>query len=226
MKSGLVRSKVFGKDNKPTIYYLTGYGTTIKQFGLHMRLLSWKGFRIVGFEYDRTVLVGGEPQLLADAIEFVLESITDDMKTHTVAGVYGISLGTIFAYNVMKLPGIKRVIFSAGGCSILKAVWDVPNDGPVRQAFVKHGYDREAVRRGWDGIDIEAQPSDMTNKKLLLMVSKADRTILYRYVQESISQWQKGSGSLSELTVSQLSHPATIVWNAFRLYKTARFYRS
>lgn len=221
----LVTSKVFGKEHKSTIYYMTGYGMTIKRYGLLMRILAWSGYRVVAFEYDRSVLVSGEPRLMTEAIDAVIENVKNDMKSHTVAGVYGISLGTMFAYNVMKLDGVDKALFSAGGCPLLRAVWDVPADGPARRNFLKNGYDRSSVQKLWKDYDITPNPRDLEGKELLLMVSKDDQVIPYDFVSENIKVWQGSGGLFKILTTRRLSHPTVIIRNALRIRKTTAFYR-
>lgn len=225
MADGLVRNEIFGNDDKPTIYYLTGYGMKIRQIGLHIHIMVWQGYRVMAFEYDRAVLDGGQPKLLVDAIDHVMETIRNDVTSHKAAGVYGISLGTIFAHDVLKIEGIDKVIFSAGGSCILRAVWDVPNDGPARRHFVTNGFDRAEVEQGWKGYDLEAKPEDLTGKKALILVSKADKVIPYKYVLESLEVWKKGSGQLEVVTSSWMSHFMLIIRNLFRVRRTAKFYK-
>ena len=204
---------------------MTGYSMTFRQISLFARVLTWCGFRVMAFEYDRDVLIGGVPQYLVDAIEYVTGQVSNDIKTHGVAGLYGISLGTMFAYHALKLDGIDKAIFSAGGCPLLRAVWDVPADGPARRNYQKNGYDRAAVEKIWKGYDITPGPHDLSGKRLLLLISESDMVIPNDFVQENIKLWGAEQNQLKVVTMKHLSHPVLIVRNMFRVYKTIQFYR-
>lgn len=85
----VVTYKIFGKDTRPTIYYLVGYRNMIHQYNPHIRLLVGAGFRIVAFAYDRSILDNGDPKLLIESLKHIVATVNKDKRKRPVAGIFG-----------------------------------------------------------------------------------------------------------------------------------------
>src|SRR5882762_5798469 len=150
----LVHYKVFGKDSKPTIYYIVGFRMRLSQFWVHIQLLRMRGFRVVAFDVNPEVLTKGDPELLAQAMAQFLTIVKADMRGRKIAGAYGVSLGSFFALNVLALPEVPRAALNTGGGSILQAVWEMYVLDWVKQKYVDKGYNRAEVGKAWNPVDI------------------------------------------------------------------------
>lgn len=220
--SPLIRSFVYGKTGRRTIYYFTGYNTTVKQFRTHIRLLQLCRFRVVAFDYQPKVLDGGNPELMVQAVEHTLTIVKSDAEDNPVAGSYGISLGTVFAYNTLRVASVNKLLLSAGGASMLSAVWDVDYVGLVRRNFEKNGYERAVVKRVWDAVDIQENSPLVDGAHVLAMISRADQTIPYDMTVRLLDTW--GTADVRVLA-GRFRHGVTIVLNTLHLIKTVRFFR-
>ena len=139
MKS-VVKQQVFGQANKPTIYYLTGYGGRINQFKIHIKALARAGFRVVAFEYERSIIENGDPELLISSLKHIVAYVNKDKQTHPVAGIFGVSLGTWLGFNVMIMTDISRGYYLSGGVNIANTIWSNPNLEIAKQAFMANGF--------------------------------------------------------------------------------------
>ncbi len=221
-----VRHQVFGKNENPTIYYFIGYGSKIAQFQIHIKLLALAGFRIFAFEYDRRILDDGKPQLLIKAIKEALELASKDKTNRKIAGAYGISLGSLFTLNLIKVPEINKAVLNTGGVRLSKAIWESPYFKNEKTKFQKSGYSRETLDKIWDAYDISTDGSKLINKKLLIMDSKDDPVILFEDVNKHTSAWKEQGVDVELLLSRKLNHGQEIFRNLFRIRRTIKFFRT
>lgn len=190
-----------------------------------MKLLSWSGFRVVAFDHTKSLLDSGEPQQLQAACEVVSSYIADDMKKATVAGVYGISLGTFFALYCGVKNGIDMIMLNAGLDSFARIVSEQRRLGYISNNFKKNGYDTPELFAAWQPYDLVLSPELFSAKELLVMDSMADDLIDYDAVLKNITAF-KAAGAQVELIISKsLGHGQVIVRNCFRIIKTISFFK-
>jgi predicted esterase YcpF (UPF0227 family) len=220
----LVTAQVFGAERKPTVYFMTGYENTIAKHWLPIRMLRILGHRVVAFEYEPEVLCGGDPKYLPEAVDAVVEQVNEDKLTHKVAGVYGVSLGSLFAYNVLKQPGIDKAIFNTGGVSMAKTLWTAPRLAGEKAAMIHSGFGYEDIKDAWDSYDVGPEADGLEHKKLLVMDSVSDPVISYEDAKAHVQSWQEQGIDARILTTHGLNHGHTIARNFFRILKTATFF--
>jgi len=226
MTEALVRSRIFGKDDKPTIYYIVGFRMKIKQFEVHIRALTLAGFRVVAFDSNPAVLTKGNPELLAQAMAQFLTIIKADVQGRTIAGAYGISLGSFFALNVLALPEVPRAALNTGGGSILQAVWEMDVLGWVKQKYVDKGFSRSDVGKAWNPVDISQNTHKIAGKSLLAAASYADEFVPIDDALRHYKEWQE-DGVKAQLDIyKHLKHKQLIILNLLRIGKTAKFFKS
>jgi hypothetical protein len=180
------------------------------------------GFRILGFEYDKSILNGGDPTLLLEAISSIKDAIESDAETHDVAGIYGMSLGAYIGFNVLKRTNIDRAIFNTGGVSIVDTVWHSPSLVVEKHTFEQAGFTYKDMQRLWSDID---KPRELSgDKKALLMISSGDKVISPEESMESFAHWQASGVDGALLRSRILGHGEVIVRNLFRLKRTKDFF--
>ncbi len=223
--SNTVHTQTFGNDTKPTIYYVTGYGSTIAHFSLHMLLLTLFGYRVVAFDHDKELLDRGDPSKLKEACDVILKYIQDDRKIHTTAGLYGISLGTFIVLYVATQTDIRRIALSAGADSFTRIVQEQPRLRTIKQEFKNNGYDETGLASAWAEYDIATHGDLFTDKKLLVMVSQADDLIKYIAVIKNVTLYKAAGAEVTLTVTKRLGHGQVIIRNCLRIIRTARFFR-
>lgn len=178
----------------------------------------------MAFAYDPGVLSGGQPKLLRDALDEVLGAIKKDMVGRRVAGVYGMSLGSFFAWEVAALPGIMRGMFNTGGANTAKAVWTSPRLRKERDAFIANGFTQAQVNKVWAPQSIDYDAKRLKGKKLFVMDSTVDKLIPIANVRYYIKEYQKHGMDIELLEMGLTNHGYTIIRNLFRLKRTIKFF--
>lgn len=219
----VINSREFGGTGNPTIYYFTGYGSSIEQMKLHIRALTLFGYRVVAFEYEKKILNSGDPKYLVEAIDRIKQTVKADQVHNNAAGIYGMSLGSHIGFELLRQLHIDRAIFNTGGVSVLRAIWDGKLDGEVRRAFENNGQTRQSNLEAWKTIEHFGDLNK--DKKVLLMVSDGDELLESEWAIQNFYKWQK-SGAKAELIVTpKLSHGHAIFRNLFRHIRTVKFYK-
>lgn len=221
----LVEYRIFGSDRRPTIYYVVGFRARINQFIIPIQVLKLAGYRIVAFQVDPRVLMAGDPELLGQALDELMQIVRHDMPGRKIAGTYGISLGSFFALNILTLDRVDKIFMNTGGGSVLQAVWEMPVLMPERQAFEDNGYSREDVGRYWNPIDISQNIHKISGKTMLANASYADEYIPIKDVLRHVEDWQKAGVKAQIILVKHLSHIWLIVTTLLKFRKTIRFFR-
>lgn len=215
--------EVFGKSNKPTIYYLTGFGGTIKQYKPHILSLQLSGFRVVAFAYDKSILEAGDPSLLIESLHLIAKKVSEDKKTHKVAGLYGISLGSWLGSNILVECNIESGVFNTGAASMARVVWDNPNFKDVKVAFQQKGHTRQTLERRWGPYEFTATGRRWAGKRVVIMSSYGDEIVDINEVRHNIDSWQKAGDNIQWITNRRLGHRRAIIRNMLRLIRTPRF---
>lgn len=220
----VVNYRVFGRDRSPTIYYLLGNGGRIRLYMPHIRALTLFGYRIMAFEYDPQVLAAGQPGRLIQVADEITSAIKSDMKGRQVAGLYGVSLGSLLAINMMARLGIKKTILNTGPGSIVSVIWEVPAFEATKQRYIKNGHDRGAVEKLWKHLEAADNADHLTGSQMLCLNSVDDKIITYANVKATIGQLRK-TVEIQETTIKELGHMRAIIRNMFRLRTTIGFFR-
>lgn len=219
----IVRHEVFGNPEKPMIEYFTGYGSTIQQMRPHIRVLQMVGFSVHAFEYDKAILNGGDPALLPGVIDEIASVVEADQQAGQVAGIYGMSLGAFIGQNILRRTTVDRAIFNTGGVSILDTIWNNPRLKEEKKAFHAAGHGRSRMNRLWADVD---RPDDNgANKKALLMISEADKTLDAGWSVVNAQRWDKAGNTTEVLKTNRLDHAPTIIRNLFRISRTRKFFK-
>lgn len=225
-KNDLVTYKVFGKASWPTIYYMTGYGGTIKLYKPHISMFVRNNYRVLAFEYDERVLASGKPELIVQALKYITDVVSTDCADHRVAGVYGVSLGSWFGWYVTKHNDrIERGVFNCGGDSIIRAVLQGPTMESVRKAQQKNGVDKKKLEQVWGPYDIHHDANKGAQKKILLFNSKADKIISYKEARRFFHEVKDLGGEAEHITFYFLGHKWAIIRALFYRRKTLGFFR-
>lgn len=222
----IVRHKIYGNDEKPTIYYLTGYGGRVKQYLPHLYALMLGGFRIFIFEYDKSILNAGDPHKLLEAMKDIEETVNKDKQKREIAGLYGVSLGSWLGLNVVVACGLKKGMFNTGATSIVKVVWDNPRLKAEKEAFKKHGYDRKALERLWCDYDFCADGNRYKGKQLVVMNSTKDEIMDINEAKQNVRGWQQDNVDVEFITSGAFKHGPAIARHMLRLKKTIRFFKN
>lgn len=197
----------------------------IRQFLVHIFVLRLLGFRVMAFEINPAVLMDGDPKLLKKALNEFMRHVARDSSQAKVAGAYGISLGSFFALNAGTLPNIRKVFLNTGGGSIVRAVWDMEVLRPIKRGFEKNGYDRKAMKKHWNPIDMSQNIERLAGKEVLANASYADEYIPIYDVMPLVKEWQ-AKGIKTRLYLSRrLNHKWLVIRTLCRVLVTARFFR-
>lgn len=189
---------------------------------LHIKLLQLVGFRVVGFEYEKSILNSGDPEDLLGAVDYMQEVIEDDLKQHKIAGIYGISLGSFIGFNLLKLTNIRKGMFNTGGVSAVDTIWENPNLRREKLAFVQAGYSHEHLSKKWKRID---EIGVLKNKSVILMSSKSDRVLSYDWAVKNFGKWKAAGNEVRFIKGHVLGHGLFIFKNLFRIRFTVKFYK-
>ena len=221
----LVRHKTFGKKNRPTVYYLPGYGDgkQIRKYLPHIFTLVAAGYRVVAFEYGWSILQSGDPQTLLSSLEAIVAYIKKDKKGRVVAGVYGASLGSWLGANVLKNCDIQRGVLNSGGAHLSGAIWGAPGAWKERQAYIDKGYSQADVQKHWKRYE-PAEPGFLENKKLLVMNSTRDGVFDIDESRSVIAAWQAQGNDVTHVETKGLSHAKGIGRNMLRPRTVAKFF--
>jgi hypothetical protein len=220
----LVNVRVFGKNDKPTIYYVVGFRMKIAKFRLPISVLSRQGFRVVAFDIDPSVLTAGDPTVLGKALDELMAIVQKDLAGRRVAGAYGISLGSFFAMNILTLPEVDKAFLNTGGGSIVQAVWEMPVLDPIKQTFIKNGYDRADVEKYWNPIDVSQNISRIKGKQLHANASYADEYIPIKDVLRLKEEWPAQGVQARIFTYKRFHHAGLIIRTLLKFRQTARFF--
>ncbi len=225
-RNRLVNHKTYGKETKPTIYYILGFTGRLGQYQPHIKVLVRLGFRVVAFEYDDSVLNDGNPQIIIGAIQKISDVVRADQKTHKVAGVYGVSLGVFMGLNILDQNNIRTGMFNSGAAPLRDTIWNNPLLAHQKAGFVKNGYSFNDLQKAWQAYEISPDPTRFKDKRLLFMNSRADRTITFDRVYKNLSAWQKAGLDMKLIVFDRLGHAPAIVRNMFRISATTKFFKS
>jgi predicted esterase YcpF (UPF0227 family) len=221
----IVRHAVFGKDRWPTVYCLTGYTGRIKQYRPYITSLVGSRLRVVAFEYDRDILDAGDPQVLVGALRDIETIIAKDKKDRVVAGVYGVSLGTMLAYNVLYDCGITHAVFNAGGVNVPRAIWERPRLHKVKKAFQKNGYTFESLDKLWAPYDPTRPRTSKQKNTLLLLNSTGDELVDITEARKTVAMWKAQGTTVTLIVIRGLKHAQSIVRHMFRIRRISKFFR-
>jgi predicted esterase YcpF (UPF0227 family) len=222
----IVRHKTFGKADRPTIYYLIGYGSRITQLKFHIRTLVLAGYRVVAFEYDKSILNNGNPAMLIQALDDLVATINHDKKKHKVAGLYGISLGSWLGANVLVRCGIQSGMFNTGAGNMVRVVWESSHFATEKKAFQQHGHTRESLQEAWGAHEFTPEGRRWQGKHALIMSSAGDEVLDIHQVRHNIQSWQKSGDDIHWLVSRRLRHGPVVVRNLFRLHRTPKFFKT
>ena len=222
----IVRHKTFGKTARPTIYYLTGYGSRIKQLSAHIHTLVLSGYRVVAFEYDKSILNHGDPDFLVEALHDIARAIERDKKNHTVAGVYGISLGSWLGANVLVMCDIRSGMFNTGADNMVRVIWDNPHFAAEKSMFERNGHTRSSLQKIWGPYEFTRDGRRWNGKHALIMSSRGDEMLDIAEVENNIRSWQKGGDDIQWMVHRSFRHMPVIIRNMFRIHKTPKFFKT
>lgn len=220
----LVTHRVLGKSTAPTIYYFPGYGIPLWLVAPHIRVLRRMGFRVYAFSYKADILSAGEPKLLIEAVETIKEIVLKDMKTHKVAGVYGMSLGALVGLNIQRFCGIKKGLYNTGGVGAVNTIWDNRNLTKEKDRYTENGYSKQDLRRLWAPYEAD-ENTNVTGLEIVLLAAKRDAILSYDEAERNIAAWRKNADAKLVTTSSLgVGHVTVVVRNFLRLRQVNRFY--
>lgn len=164
--------------------------------------------------------------MLIEAIETTRQVVAKDMKTHKVAGVYGMSLGAFIGLNIQRLCDITKGMYNTGGVGIVNAIWDNRHLSKEKDTYVENGFSKQTLRELWAPYEAHEQ-TDVTGKQILLLAAKRDAVLSYDEAERNIKAWQADADARL-ITTSYLGvgHVTVVVQNFFRLRTTYLFFRS
>jgi len=221
----IVRHKTYGKPTRPTIYYLTGYGGKVTQFSAHIRTLVLSGYRVVAFEYDKAILNGGDPHLLIASLHDIVKIINQDKKQRTIAGVYGMSLGSWLGANVLVMCNIRSGMFNTGAGNMVRVLWENEHFKQEKKAFQQHGHTKASLQEVWGPYEFTHDGRRWHGKHALIMSSKGDEVLDIAEVQHNIQSWQKGGDDIQWMVHRNFRHMPVIIRNMFRIRRTPKFFK-
>jgi hypothetical protein len=225
MDQTLISHQEFGGAGKPTIYYIVGFRMKIKHFKLPINILRLGGYRVLAFDIDPAVLTSGDPKLLGRSLDEFMAVVKADAASHTVAGTYGISLGSFFALNALTLSEVPKIFMNTGGGSILQAVWEMEVLASVKEAFEKRGFGRDTVGREWNPIDVSQHIDRIAGKQMIANASYADEYIPIKTVLEHVEDWQKQGVKARFIVYKHLKHKWLIIRTLFKFRTTVKYFR-
>lgn len=218
----IVGHQIFGKASLPTIYYFTPYGSHIQWFHAHIWLLVKAQFRVVAFDYDKSILAGGNPNLLPTAITEITDWIGQDAAKHKVAGVFGMSLGAYIGWNIMKHTDIRHGFFCTGGVKASSAVWTSSSLRQEKSAFQDAGYEQRDLDEAWKEID---KAHEFKNKKIVAIYSIADEVTTYKEASQNFIKWQEQGTVLQKIELKRSKHTQTVIRGLLKIPTLVGFFR-
>lgn len=220
--SSVVGHQIFGKATYPTVYYFTPYGSGIKRFRAHIWLFVRAGFRVVAFEYDKSVLAGGNPRVLPATIDEITEWVKKDAVKHRVAGVFGMSLGAYIGWNIMKRTDIQYGFYCTGGTKATNTIWNASFLEQEKLAFEEAGYSKHDLDLAWKDID---KVDKFKGKKIVVVYSVDDEVTTYQEASQNFIKWQEQGTVMQKIELKRSNHEQTVKRGLLKIQTLLSFFR-
>lgn len=213
MNSSLFRTQSFlveGSDKIACV--ITGYGGKIARYQNVIQTLNGRGFTVIAYEHNLSVITSGNPYDLVDLVDGTCNDFANKMVGYNKIICLGASAGSGLCFAMQRrMPSIQYGIYAVAGMPGIEALMS-PLFYFVRRRFSKRGFSISKLNSLWQGIDISPDDPPRRDLSFIMVLGKRDRVINYEKALATLQAWQKAGVPIKIITKPSLGHFGVIRW--------------
>lgn len=205
---------------KELVCYAVGFTGRVSQFKYSIGKLNRRGYDVLAFEYDNDILLKGNPQLVLDAIEYIVDQTSDKAEGYESVICMGVSLGAFIAFNVQRqLPLASIGAYATAGIAVSEGIFWMKAFEPVKDAFLKNGFTQEKLAEVWQDVEIADKDPLLQDKSLVIVNGRVDRVVDHRKATVQMGRWKRDGVPVKMYKKQLMGHTMTILWYIFNTDK-------
>lgn len=214
MKNHLFRTYSFSVEGSDKIACLiTGYGGKIARYKSLIHTLNERGFTVIGYEHNRSVLTSGNPQGLLNLADGICTDFADKMVGYKKIICIGVSAGAGLCSALQRrMPVIQYGVYAGAG-EPGEDIFERPMFYFMRKKFKKHGFSASKVKSMWQELDISPDNPPKQNIPFVIVLGKRDRIVRYEKALHALQAWQRAGAPIKIITRPTLGHIGVIRWH-------------
>lgn len=198
------------------MFFLCAHDTKLKYYKFAINKLLRRGYDVVGYEFDPAVVHAGDPSMVITLIRDMREEIervlaSDYADTSVEVGLFGNSIGTFIAYNILDIPRVEWVIMNTGG-NLAQGFWRLPR---ARKGFEAKSISLEQLEQAWHSVQNPAW-DNTKGKRVLLLAGSADKLATPEDALTAHEYMLAHGVNSKSVRVRKLNHQATLLYNLGR----------
>lgn len=217
MKHSRSQTYPTSKQRTGVVFFLCAHDTKLKYYKFAITQLLKRGYDIVGYEFDPAVVHAGDPSLVITLIQDMREEIervlaSDYADTSVEVGLFGNSIGTFIAYNILDIPRVDWVIMNTGG-NLAQGFWMLPR---ARRGFEAKGVSLKQLEQAWHAVQSPGwnNPKD---KRVLLLAGTADKLATPEDALTAHEYMLSHGVNSKFIKIRRLNHQSTLLYNLGRI---------
>lgn len=192
------------------IFFLCPHGVTIRRLNFVIKQLLRKSYGVHAYEYPQSVIEDGDPSLLPQLIQGIRNDIETKIKAQRFSevGIFGSSLGSFIAYNLLDIESLQWVIMNTGG-DLAIGVWGLKK---ARIGFQSRSISKEVLTRQWHHLQNPTW-AFTTKPRVFLFAGSKDRLATVAHARIAHA-YMLAQGVDSRLFIQKgLNHTLTLLAN-------------
>jgi len=183
---------------------MCGFGGSIWQLKRLINRLNRAGYDVTALDFSETVLSSGDPKLLPELVEEVVEfAETEAEKTKGPILLVGVSLDALISLNIIRRSNFDKAVLITGGDIVIvakrlygKQVWP--------QSF-------EELAALWSAVNMYTKPEALAGKRLLFVLPANDKLIDVSDVRHEVRRQAEAGNKLLLVERRPFGHVGTII---------------
>lgn len=191
---------------------ITGYGGKIKSYRSVIKTLNDRGFTVVAYEHNSSVLTSGNPQDLLNLVDGICNDFAAKAVGYKKIICIGASAGAGLCFALQRrMPVIQYGIYAVAGMSGKDALAS-PLFYFVRKKFEKQGFNAARLNSLWQEIDVSPDQPPKRDVSFVMVLGKRDKLISYEKALATLQAWQEAGVPIKIITRPNLGHIGTVRW--------------
>lgn len=192
---------------------IAGYRGKIASYQSVIKVLNERGYSVVAYEHNPTVLSGGRPQDLLDLVDGIDDDFRKQADGCQTVICLGASLGAGICFELQRrMPSIKFGVYAGAGISPPESIFSAPLFYLVRKKFKRNGVDATKLKSLWKSIDISADDPPRKDMHFMMVLGKQDKIITYKKANATFKAWQAAGVPVTIIVKRNLGHSGVIRW--------------
>jgi pimeloyl-ACP methyl ester carboxylesterase len=184
---------------------LCGFGGAIWQTKRLTNKLNRAGYNVTALDFPTTVLSTGDPNLLPQMIDEVVEFVEAKAKqTDQKILLVGISLGSLLSLNIFRRSKLFDTAVMVTGGNIVTVAHNIYGRKIWPQSH-------DELSKLWQGINIHTEPKRLAGKKALFVLPSRDRLIDTSEVLAEIDRQNRAGNTVKLVKRMPFGHVGTII---------------